>query len=208
MDHLALLEGEVVAMADALRDADPAQPVPACPGWTVRELAAHVTGVHRWVLKALDNNGPPPFDETPDDGDLAARYAEAAQAMVQRLRELPKDAPAWTFNKNDGTAGFWHRRQLHEVAIHRWDAQPYVLDDAIATDGIDEVFDFFVPRQLTRGSLTLPAERLTLTTGDRTWHLGEGPETAVEGKASDLLLMLWQRSRTLPGTWAQTPLTP
>lgn len=208
MDHLALLEGEVVAMAGALRDADPARPVAACPGWTTRELAAHVTGVHRWVLRALENNGPPPFDDTLADGDLAASYAEAAQAMVQRLRELPKDAPAWTFNKNDSTAGFWHRRQLHEIAVHRWDVQPYVLDEAIATDGIDEVVDFFLPRQLKTGRLTLPAERLTLTTGDRTWHIGDGPETTLEGPASDLLLKLWQRGGTLPGTWAPTRLTP
>ena len=50
MDHLALLEREVAAMADALRSADPARDVPSCPGWTVQQLTNHISAVHRWVL--------------------------------------------------------------------------------------------------------------------------------------------------------------
>lgn len=195
-------------MATALRAADPARPIPACPGWTTVELAAHITGVHRWVLKALDNDGPPPFDETPDGGDLAATYSVAADAMLARLHALPKDTPVWTFNRNDGTAGFWHRRQLQEVAMHRWDAQPYAFSDEIAADGLDEVVEFFLPRQVGSGRLTLPPASLRLVAPDRSWVVGEGPETVVEGTPGELLLQLWQRGEHLPGVWGQIRLTP
>ena len=110
MDHLALLEGEVVAMTAALRAADPWAPVQACPGWTVRELAGHVTGVHRWALAALNSDTPPSYDEKPVDGDLAEGYAAAGQDLLAALTALPPDHPCWTFDKANQTASFWRRR--------------------------------------------------------------------------------------------------
>ena len=91
MDHLALLTGEVEAMVGALRGADLAAPVPACPGWTVREVAGHLTGVHRWVVGALKNEGPPPYDETPGD-DVVGDYERAGTEMIARLQALAPDA--------------------------------------------------------------------------------------------------------------------
>jgi uncharacterized protein (TIGR03083 family) len=199
MDHLALLEGEVVAMAAALRAADPVRPVEHCPGWDVQTLANHITAVHRWVLGALKNEGSPPFDESvhssPDD------YAEVAGALVARLRELPEDAPCWTFNKDDRTAGFWRRRQLQEVSVHRWDVEQHAIDPAIATAGIEEVATFFLPRQLATGRTTLPAGTLVLDGGDRRWTLaeGDGPRAAVAADTPALNLLLWGR-RTLEDT--------
>src|SRR5689334_22422328 len=144
MDHLALLEGEVVAMAAALRAADLSAPVPACPGWTRQELANHMTAVHRWVRLALDDTGSPPYDESvvssPDE------YERVATDLVGRLKELAPDAPCWTFNRDNQTTSFWRRRQLQEVSIHRWDADEHDLDAAIAADGVGEVVDFFLPR--------------------------------------------------------------
>ena len=37
-------------MLDLVSEADPATPVPTCPGWTIKELLAHVTGVAADVL--------------------------------------------------------------------------------------------------------------------------------------------------------------
>jgi uncharacterized protein (TIGR03083 family) len=196
VDHLALLEREVAAMADALRAADPARDVVSCPGWTVQQLTNHISAVHRWVLLALRNEGSPPYDEavhsTPED------YADAAGAMVQRLRELPTDAPCWTFNKDDQTAGFWRRRQLQEVSVHRWDADQHAIDPEIAADGVSEVVEFFLPRMIARGFTSLPPGTLRLEAGDRTWTLteGEGPEAAVQADAATVNLLLWGR-RTL-----------
>ena len=195
VDHLALLEGEVAAMAAALAKTDPDRDVPSCPGWTVSALTAHITAVHRWVLGALRNEGAPPYDEvaaTPLD------YAAAATALVTRLRELPTDAPCWTFNRDDQTAAFWRRRQLQEVSIHRWDVDRHDLDLVIATEGVNEVVDFFLPRQLGMGRTTLPSGTLTLSDGARSWTLvsGDGPAATVNGDTGALNLLLWGR-RTL-----------
>jgi uncharacterized protein (TIGR03083 family) len=196
VDHLALLEGEVVAMAAALRAADPAADVPSCPGWTVQDLANHLTAVHRWVLGALRNEGSPPYDEsvhsTPDD------YATVSGELVTRLRALPEDAPCWTFDRDDRTAAFWRRRQLQEVSIHRWDVDRHEIDDVIAGAGVDEVVGFFLPRQLALGRTTVPGGTLTLAAPGRTWTLlsSEGPTTRVQGSPADLNLLLWGR-RTL-----------
>src|SRR5207253_2074614 len=103
-------------------------------------------------------------------------YAQASSALVERLAELPADAPCWTFNRNDATAGFWRRRQLQEVSIHRWDVDQHELDPVIAEDGIDEVVDFFLPRQLATGRTTLPEGSLMLVAPKTVWALQSGYE--------------------------------
>jgi uncharacterized protein (TIGR03083 family) len=196
MDHLAALEGEVAAMAAALRAADLGAAIPWCPGWVVQDLCNHLTAVHRWVLLALRDEGPPPYDESvhssPDD------YESVSQELVRRLHEVGPDAACWTFNRDNPTAGFWRRRQLQEVSIHRWDVDQHVLDASIAADGVAEVVDFFLPRQLRAGRTTLPSGRLVLEAGDASWTLieGDGPSAVVSSDASTLNLLLWGR-RTL-----------
>lgn len=191
MDHLALLQGEVVAMAAALRAADPARPVRSCPGWDVAALTAHLTAVHHWVLGALRNEGSPPYDEKPASPQ---DYAAAAGALVERLQELPPDAPCWTFDRDDRTAAFWRRRQLQEVSVHRWDVEEHAIDPAVAEAGVDEVVEFFLPRQVQLGRTTLPPGTVVLDSGTRSWTIGAGGPTAtVRGPASDLDLLLWGR---------------
>ncbi|MGZ6792458.1 MAG: maleylpyruvate isomerase family mycothiol-dependent enzyme [Mycobacteriales bacterium] len=208
MDHLALLEDEVAAMTAALAAADPDQQVEACPGWTARDLAGHVTGVHRWVLAALETDSPPPYDETPPAGDLAQAYAPVAREMLDALASVPADAPCWTFDRANRTAGFWRRRQLHEIGMHRWDLAPYPLDEQVAADGLDEVLGFMVPRQLKMGRAVLPEARLRLVWPGGTWSVGEGPLTVVEGTPAELLLRLWGRGEPLPAPWGAVALTP
>jgi uncharacterized protein (TIGR03083 family) len=206
LDHLALLEVEVAAFAEALRTADLEAPVQACPGWTVRDVASHVTGIHEWVLLALDDNGPPSYDEAAHPDPVAA-YLDASGRMIARLRGMPADAPAWTFDRHDQTAGFWRRRQLHEVSMHRWDVEPFVVDPAVAEDGIDEVLDFFLPRQIAMGRKQLPEGTLRLISLEREWAFGDGrPVVTAHGTASDLLLGLWGRIPQDRQHWGQ--LTP
>jgi uncharacterized protein (TIGR03083 family) len=208
VDHLALLEDETTAMVGVLRDLDLAAPVRSCPGWTVADLVAHLTGIHRWVVGALDNAGPPPYDEEPQPDPVGA-YERHATAMVEKLRSLAPDAPAWTFDRHNQTAGFWRRRQLHEVAVHRWDVQPYPLDPAIASDGIDEVLDFFLPRQIGMGRTEVPEGTLRLISPERAWAFGDGrPLHTTQGTASDLILGLWGRVDLDLGAWGQAKLTP
>jgi hypothetical protein len=41
------LQTETARFAEAVRDADPALPVPTCPAWTLAQLTAHVGFGHR-----------------------------------------------------------------------------------------------------------------------------------------------------------------
>jgi uncharacterized protein (TIGR03083 family) len=208
-DHLELLSQQVVGMTAALRAATPATAVPACPGWTVTDLATHVIGVHRWVIDALNGSSPPAFDDAPLEGDLADAYADAAGTLVAKLTELPPEHECWTFDRDNRTTSFWRRRQLHEVTIHRWDAQPYAISDEVGADGVDEVLDFFLPRQVHLGRTTLPQGRLELVGPQRTWTIGEdGPVTRVEGTPGELVLGLWGRTDLIPPLWREANLTP
>ncbi len=189
-------------MGRAIAAADPDAPVAACPEWAVRDLVRHLIGVHRWALAALDSSAPPSYDESPIESDLGSAYVHASQALMVRLRELPADHPCWTFDKGNRTAAFWWRRQLHEVAVHRWDIDPYTLTDEVAADGIDEVVDFFAPRQVFLGRVTLPEGGLQLQTPGRVWTFGDRPFHNLQGCASDLLLRLWGRGAPLPDGWA------
>jgi uncharacterized protein (TIGR03083 family) len=174
----------------------------------VRDVAGHLTGVHRWVVGALENDGPPPYDETPG-ADVVGDYEQAATAMVARLRELPQDAPAWTFDKHNQTASFWRRRQVHEIAVHRYDVQPYVRDTVVAEDGVDEVLDFFLPRQVASGRTELPEGTLRLISPEKAWAFGDGrPVQTIQGTASDLVLSLWRRVEADLGPWGLAKLTP
>ncbi len=209
MDHLGLLEGEVDAMTAAVAAADPDALIPACPGWTVRDLVTHLVAVHVWARAALKTATPPPYDERVLGPDLAEEYAGASQALVAQLRELPGEHPCWTFDKTNRTASFWQRRQLHEVAVHRWDVSPYPLTDEIALDGIDEVIRFFAPRQVSLGRTTLPTGSLHLEAAGRDWQVGVGdPTETLTGEPTDVLVRLWRRGAPLPGAWAQVQLAP
>lgn len=199
-------------MASAFAGADADAPVVACPAWTVRDVARHVTTLHRWVHAALDSSELPAFEERPADGDgtaLAAAYAETAGAMLARMRELPADHSCWTFDRENRTAGFWHRRQLHEISVHRFDVAPYTMSEELAADGIDEAICFMLPRMVGGGRVTLPAGSLQLISPDRTWTVGEGePVTVAQGSAAELLLSLWGRGDQLPAAWRDAKLMP
>ncbi|WP_179889619.1 maleylpyruvate isomerase N-terminal domain-containing protein, partial [Streptomyces sp. st115] len=59
---------EILAQTDALRavltGADLTATVPTCPDWTLRELAVHVGGAHRWVGEIVRGRA---ADEVPED---------------------------------------------------------------------------------------------------------------------------------------------
>jgi uncharacterized protein (TIGR03083 family) len=208
-EHLTLLEAEVSGMTRALAAADPDAPVEACPGWSVRDLVVHLTAIHRWATAALDQTDLPAFTEVPVGDDLAQAYADASGPLVNRLRELPEDQVCWTFHPDDRTASFWRRRQLHEIAVHRWDVAAFPMDPAVAADGVDEALTLFVPRMVKAGRATMPEGSLELVSAESTWALGEGePAHRVEGSAEDLLLALWGRKDLLPPAWRDAKLLP
>src|SRR5262245_1961551 len=85
------------------------------------------------------------------DGALVGWYREGHAALVVALDRAPDDLACWTFLAAPSPRAFWARRQAHETAIHRADAQsptgsidPSALD--LAADGVDELLFRFMAR--------------------------------------------------------------
>jgi uncharacterized protein (TIGR03083 family) len=132
------LAEEVARFAALVRLAEPALPVPTCPGWTVKGLVEHAGGVHRWAtehVRTLAQDRIPGRDvvlDPPESFDGRAGWIESGlERMLAAFRAADPDAEVWGWG-SDRHARFWPRRMLHETTIHRVD-----LAVAIAAGGID-----------------------------------------------------------------------
>ncbi len=143
---LDAIRTNALRLVDAAESAGPAAPVPTCPDWTVADLLGHIGRVHRW---SAGNSTRAPSDgfwpgdeiEIPEPEARADWVREGAAQLVTAL-DRPADSPAWTWMP-PATVGFWQRRQAHETAMHRVDAETAVgevhdIDAQLAVDGIDE----------------------------------------------------------------------
>ncbi|HMJ78199.1 MAG TPA: maleylpyruvate isomerase N-terminal domain-containing protein [Iamia sp.] len=195
--------------------------VRSCPGWTVERLIGHTGRVHRWATSFLaqgDDGGEPDPGPRPPEGEaILAWYREAVDGLVAELDRHDPSEPVLSFI-GPADVAFWFRRQAHEIAMHRWDAEDAVtpggaaaFDPALAADGIDEWLHLFVPRFLVEKGSGTPPDLVgatlhihcTDTSGE--WLLtltDEGCEVervhakgdaALRGAATDLLLAVWHR---------------
>ncbi len=231
-EHLDALEREGSLLGDVAAASDLDATVPTCPEWTVRDLVRHIGDVHRWAgahvaerrtervrgLEAL-------FGPLPADDELIDWYRAGHARLLEILRTADPDVECYSFLPAPSPLRFWARRQAHETAIHRADAEsasgaitPYA--PAFAADGVDELLlGFFGRRPADRsgpddGSVEDTAGSLHLRADDvgRDWLIrasatglttsdgaGDGdPDCSVRGTASDLYLLLWNR-RTVDG---------
>lgn len=114
-------------------------------------------------------------------------------------RRTDPGAPTWTFGPQPRTVAFWRRRQAHEVTVHLWDAQaavgqPDLIAADLAADGVAEVFEVFLPRQvrLERMAAVVDGVRVVLPDG-RHFDLGSPIVSEATGSPADVLLALWRR---------------
>ena len=219
VDHIAAIhrEGELAASAVARGDLEAI--VPTCPDWTLRELAHHLGRVHHWAAAHVELARPEPLSEAeaeaewgemPADAGVVEWYRGANARLVAALRNAPADLVCWSFLPASSPLAFWARRQAHETAIHRADAQgcsgpidPVPADFAV--DGIDELLMCFYNRG--RRLRSDEPRTLAVRTGSSNWlvHIGpDGPRTergdgpadcVVAGDASELYFALWNRGR-------------
>lgn len=206
MEWTDLLERATGRFAEVLETGDLAAPVPTCPGWTLADLGEHLRWTHAWATHALvagtpDGDSPAPGTERTA---LVAGYRAAAAELLDVLRTTDPEAPAWTFG-TEKVAGFWHRRQVHEVTLHLYDALAagHATDSwdpapELAWDGVEEVATVFYPRQVRLGRsapLSAPLRLRAVDTGRETMLANDvvAPEVLLEGTARELLLTLWGR---------------
>jgi uncharacterized protein (TIGR03083 family) len=199
-------------------------PVPRTD-WNVRDLVTHVGGVHRWATDVvctgatdLDTAAGRDVGRGPGDDELLEWFVTGHAALVSALRSAPPDLAAETFLSAPSPLHFWARRQAHETAIHRADADAASGElsnyaPGFAQDGIIELLHGFA----TRKSMTIDRKATILldATDGPSWLVSLGGEQIcanpidgiagtglagtdvaradVRGSSSDLYLWLWNR---------------
>lgn len=194
---------------EIIHSGDIAAAVPSCPGWSMTDLALHLSGTQRWSTQIVLSGvrGEHPVGPADRDG-LERWFVEGAEQLVLALRESDPDAPTWTFGPQPRLISFWSRRMAHEVAVHLWDAKAsqglaFDIDAELAADGIDEVCTVFLPMRLKQGAIPQLEQSLLLEPTDspgasflltaRQPDAQPGPQVTLRGPAGDLLLALWGR---------------
>lgn len=206
-EHLDHLSDGVVGLSAALVDGS--APVEHCPGWDVADLVRHLGGVHRWATANVrgdsgsDEHSPAPDEWTP----LTEWFAAGAGHLIDALVTVGPDRVRPTFDGVPGRAAFWMRRQALETAVHRWDVElahgaPGGIGSALAADGIAEVAEVLLPRQVRLRRLEPglppillvpdedPTGRGALLSSESS---GPAPVAVVTGPADRLFLLLWHR---------------
>src|SRR5580693_2534418 len=79
LDHEWFIDG-AVAESDRLSwvadGADPALPVPGCPGWTISKLVKHTGTVHRWVTEIVATRSSSPVSQRSLELGLPAKESD------------------------------------------------------------------------------------------------------------------------------------
>jgi uncharacterized protein (TIGR03083 family) len=219
-------QGEL--LAGAAQRAGLAAAVPSCPGWAVRDLLRHTGYVHRWatgfVAEGLTRPAGASEEEIlgqgPADVELPSWFRAGHAALVRALGAAGPGLSCWAFLPAPSPLAFWARRQAHETAIHRVDAEQAAgraapgngvsFEPAFAADGVDELVMGFLARSIKRGNWAGLSGSLAIHVDDGAagvadWLIASGRDAPgvsrgagradceVAGPASELYLMLWNR---------------
>jgi len=222
VDFRAALLDQTQIFGDLIRDADPATPVPTCPDWTLKQLFRHVGRGNRWSAQIIADQHLKPLDprdvregKPPDDIDGAIDWLNrGVRLIIDAVDHTGPQTRVWTF-LGPRPAGWWIRRRLHEVVVHRADAAiatgtDFDLGAELAADAISEWIELMVnnkPPQyaLERGQtmhlhatddgLGPSGEWLVVHDEEGvTWSHDHGKgDVALRGPAKDLLLAITRR---------------
>lgn len=231
-EHIEAVQRDGDLLAAAAERAGLTAAVPSCPGWRVRDLVRHQGFVHRWAAGYVRDQRTEPSEEPgeaellssgPADDDLLDWFRDGHAALVETLRTADPAATCWTVLPvvpGSSCAATWARRQAHETAIHRVDAElacghPTPFAAGFAADGIDELVTGFFGRDPGRpetaaagpgGMIGVRAEdagtswHVQLTAeGRRAFRVGRGEPAGpaactLTGPANGLYLLLWNRA--------------
>jgi uncharacterized protein (TIGR03083 family) len=215
-EFLSVIRRDGDLMSAAADRGGPEATIPTCPEWCMRDLIQHQGRVHRWATAIVQDRLAGPDVDTgpmPSDGDLVPWFRDGCAALIDVLANADPELECFTFLPAPSPVEFWARRQTHETAIHRADAEsatgaitPFAPD--VADDGIDELVLHFASRPRSRLRSDPPrALALAATDTGSTWNvLIEGDrvqatrdathgsaDCEVRAPASDLFLFLWNR---------------
>jgi uncharacterized protein (TIGR03083 family) len=165
-EHVNALRREGEWLADAAERAGLDASVPPCAPWQVKDLLRHTGYVHRWAARHITEcprevlDGPSETEILRGgaaDPDLLGWFSAGHLALVETLTAADPAVDCATFMAAPSPLAFWARRQAHETAIHRADAERAAAGHAAATtpdyspefaaDGIDELITGFGARR-------------------------------------------------------------
>ncbi|MEA5364769.1 maleylpyruvate isomerase family mycothiol-dependent enzyme [Amycolatopsis sp., V23-08] len=190
---LTALESEGEVLVEAVRAAPLEAPVPACPGWSLGEVARHVGSRYRMVRRRLvEGRSPDEWQRDPEPGQSLARYLETGLAeLLGELAAHDPAEPADTWWPADPTYGFWRRRMVHETVVHRVDVEQAAgveereVSEDLALDGVDEALILWFGQKLPLLGLTgTKAGSVGVKAGGHSWIARAGPETTEAWRCS------------------------
>ncbi|MDQ1647948.1 MAG: hypothetical protein QOG60_5 [Frankiaceae bacterium] len=189
-DIWSTIATERAALADDLAGVDGAAwDTPSlCPGWTVRDVTAHMIATAemtppRFVAKMARNG----FGfQRMVARDIAANRGDSPAAELKHLRAVrdrrtgpPGPTPSW----------------LGETIVHAEDIRrPLGITHAYPTEALVRVADFYKGSNLLIGAKKR-IDGVTLQASDAEWSTGTGPE--VTGPMLSLLLVMTGRGAAL-----------
>ena len=224
-EHIDALRRQGESLAGAAERAGLGAAVPPCAPWQVKDLLRHTGYVHRWAARHItecpDQVIDGPSEEEilrggTDDAGLLAWFRAGHAALVDTLATADPAVQCPMFMPAPSPLAFWARRQAHETAIHRADADSacgatpeYAAD--FAADGIDELIMGFGRRRKYQPGSTADGTRLRVLAADTgdAWLVeandgrlqprrdADGAEQVgctVSGPASGVYLFLWNRA--------------
>ena len=225
--HITAVGQEAKLFAQAAGQGGLDVDISTCPGWNMRELVRHLIEIHLWAAAHVAQPHDKPWVDDlaelavfwpelgvfwPEDDELVDWYLKVNANLVTSLESAPLDVGAFTFLPAPSPLAMWARRQAHETAIHRFDAEngagiASTFDPVFAADGVDELLAAFAPRKNELSIATAQAMVVRATDTDDVWHVtmapdgistvrSDGPaDVTLTGDASDLYLALWNRTR-------------
>ena len=226
-EHIDALRRQGELLADAAERAGLDAAVPPCPPWLVRDLLRHTGYVHRWAARHITErpgqvlDGPPEAEILkggPADSELLAWFRAGHAALTETLATADPALECATFMAAPSALAFWARRQAHETAIHRADAEFAAgatpgYPAAFAADGIDELIMGFGRRRKYQPGASAEGGRLHVLAADTggAWSVeaqegrlqprrdtgddaADGAGCTVSGAASGVYLYLWNRA--------------
>ncbi len=230
-EHIDALRAQGERLAGAAERAGLDTPVPTCAPWLVKDLLRHTGYIHRWAARHITErpgqilDGPPEAEILrggAEDAGLLAWFRAGHGALTETLATADPAVECATFMAAPSPLAFWARRQAHETAIHRADAESAAgvtpgYQAGFAADGIDELIMGFGRRRKYQPGSTADGARLRVLaadTGDawsieahegrlqprRTDNPNSGPDDpegagcTVSGPASGVYLFLWNRA--------------
>jgi uncharacterized protein (TIGR03083 family) len=225
-EHIAVVAAEAKLLAAAADEGGLETQIPTCPEWNMRDLVRHLSEIHLWAaarvakrtdklwlddISELTESWPDLAVFWPSNDDLTGWYLQTNANLVQALESAPADLECPTFLPAPSPLAMWARRQAHETAVHRFDAENAIgkasgFDPVFAADGIDELLAGFAPRRESfpvesdKVMQVIPGDtddgwRVTLKPDGVTTTRADGQaDVTLRGSASDLYTVLWNRA--------------